>query len=401
MSKLITVADVRGPEDAPVLVLGPSLGTTSRLWQAQLGVLARTHRVVRYDLPGHAGTPAPSGPYTVERVGRSVIELLDELGVARFGYAGVSIGGIVGMWLASEVPERVDRLALLNTAALVGTADGWHERAAAVRAQGLAPLAEGIVTRWFAPGTATDAPQLVAEHRDMFAGIDPEGYAGCCEALATADLRTRLAAITAPTLVLTGAEDPVISASDAAALADSIADARLETIDGTAHLSCVERPDAVRRLLADHFRGPADPVAYARGMGVRRRVLGDEHVDRAVARTDAFTADFQDLITRYAWGELWARDGLDRVTRRHVTMAILGALGREGELAMHVAAAVRDGVPVEQIREVLLHVAVYAGVPAANAAFGVAREVLRDTGGSQGRDGTSPAAKAEGDEDGS
>ncbi|MBO0891617.1 MAG: carboxymuconolactone decarboxylase family protein, partial [Acidothermales bacterium] len=235
-------------------------------------------------------------------------------------------------------------------------------------------------------------PELVTEHRDALAGMDAEGYAGCCEALASADLRTRLAAVTAPTLVVTGADDPVVSVADAAALAAGIGGARLETVDGTAHLSCVERPDAVRRLLADHFRGHPDPAAYARGMGIRRRVLGDEHVEHAIAGADAFTADFQDLVTRYAWGELWARDGIDRVTRRHVTTAILGALGREGELAMHVAAAVRDGVPVEEIREVLLHVAVYAGVPAANAAFAVARAALRDNG---------PASDEEGDEDGS
>ncbi|HEX6447115.1 MAG TPA: 3-oxoadipate enol-lactonase [Streptosporangiales bacterium] len=392
MSGLVTVADVRGPEDAPVLVLGPSLGTTSRLWQAQLGVLARTHRVVRYELPGHTGAPAPPGPYSIDRLGRSVLASVDELGVVRFAYAGVSVGGLVGVWLASEVPERVDRLALLNTAARVGTAEGWRERAAAVRTRGLPPLAEGIVARWFAAGTVAAEPRLVAEHRDALAAVDAEGYAGCCEALAAADLHTRLAAVTAPTLVVTGDEDPVVSVADAAALADGIAGARLETVPRTAHLSCVERPDAVRGLLAGHFRGAADPAAYARGTGVRRRVLGDAHVDRAVARTDAFTADFQDLVTRYAWGELWAGDGLDRVTRRHVTTAILAALGREGELAMHVGAAVRDGVPLEQIREVLLHVAVYAGVPAANAAFAVAREVLRENG---------PPAGSEGDDDGS
>ncbi|MBO0891700.1 MAG: alpha/beta fold hydrolase, partial [Acidothermales bacterium] len=197
MTGLVTLADVRGPEDAPALVLAPSLGTTSRLWQAQLGVLARTHRVVRYELPGHTGTPAPPGPCTVDRLGRSVLELLDELGVGRFGYAGVSIGGLVGTWLASEVPERVDRLALLNTAARVGTADAWHDRAAAVRTRGLAPLAEGIVARWFAPATTARKPELVTEHRDALAGMDAEGYAGCCEALASADLRTRLAAVTA------------------------------------------------------------------------------------------------------------------------------------------------------------------------------------------------------------
>lgn len=391
MSGLVSVADVRGPAEAPVLVLGPSLGTTNRLWQAQLGVLARTHRVVRYDLPGHTGVPAPPGPYTVERLGRSVLELLDGLGVDRFGYAGVSIGGVLGVWLASEVPERVDRLALLNTAARVGTPDSWRNRATAVRTQGLASLAETIVARWFSPTTAARSPELVAEYRDTLATVDAEGYAGCCDALEAADLRTRLAAVTAPTLVLTGADDPVVSAADAAALARGISGARLETVAATAHLSCVERPDAVRRLLADHFRGNADPAAYTRGMAVRRGVLGDAHVDRAIAGTDAFTADFQELITRYAWGELWARDGLDRVTRRHVTTAILAALGREGELALHLGAAVRDGVPVEQIREVLLHVAIYAGVPAANAAFALAREALRDNG---------CAVEPEGDDDG-
>jgi 4-carboxymuconolactone decarboxylase len=117
---------------------------------------------------------------------------------------------------------------------------------------------------------------------------------------------------------------------------------------------------------------------YAEGMAVRRAVLGDAHVDRAVARTDGFTADFQDLITRYAWGEIWRRPGLDRRTRRCITLAMLAAMHCDDELAMHIRAALRDGLTAEEIKEVLLQVAIYAGVPAANTAFAIAQRTLAE-----------------------
>lgn len=378
---LATVHDVRGPADAPVLVLGPSLGTTGRLWQPEIGVLARTHRVIRYDHPGHRGDQAPAGPYTIEDLGRSVLGLLDELGAARFCYAGVSLGGMIGMWLASEVPERVDRLALVCTSALLGPPERWHDRAASVRADGTAPTADTVIAGWFTPGFAQRRSEVVAVHRAMLTGVDREGYAGCCEAIAAMDLRDRLSAVVADTLVVAGADDPSTPPAHAELVADRIAGSRLEVVPDAAHLAVAERPGVLRRLLAMHLAGSHtldDP--RDRGMAVRREVLGDAHMDAASAGTDAFTAGFQDLITRYAWGELWSGTGIDRRTRSCVTLALLAALGHRDEFAMHVRAARRIGVTAEEIREVLLHVAVYAGVPAGNSAFAVAQSVLAECG---------------------
>lgn len=375
----VALHDQRGPANGPVLVLGPSLGTTGRLWQPQIGALARTYRVIRYDYAGHGGVPSTPGPYTIDGLGRSVLALLDGLGVERFSYAGVSIGGMVGMWLASEVPERVERLALLCTSALLGPQEKWHDRAATVRTKGMEAIADGVVAGWFTPAFAARRPEVVAGYRGMLAGAEPEGYAGCCEAIAAMDLRDRLDSITAPTLVLAGADDHATSPDHAEAIVQRVSGARLEVVPDAAHLPGVEQPEMVRRLLAAHLdAAQRDDDRHRRGMAVRRDVLGAAHVDAAVARTDAFTTDFQDLITRYAWGDLWSRDGIDRKTRRLVTIALLAAVGHDNEVAMHVRAAVRCGVTAAEIREALLHVAVYAGVPAANTAFRIAQAVLAE-----------------------
>ena len=213
----------------------------------------------------------------------------------------------------------------------------------------------------------------------MLAGTPAEGYAGCCEALAELDLRDRLAAIEAPTLVVTGDGDPVAPPETGAQLAASISGARHVTIAGRA--SHHERR-AAGDVHAARARPPdgGEPMSdsYERGMEVRRAVLGDEHVDRAIARTTDFTADFQDLITRYAWGEIWTRPGLDRRTRSCITLTALVAGGHEQELAMHIRAALRNGLTPDEIKEVLLQTAIYCGVPAANSAFAVAQEVLAE-----------------------
>jgi 3-oxoadipate enol-lactonase/4-carboxymuconolactone decarboxylase len=208
------------------------------------------------------------------------------------------------------------------------------------------------------------------------AATEPEGYAACCDVLSGYDLRADLTRITVPTLIVAGREDPATPPAVARELADGIPGAALVEIAHAAHLANVERPEPVLAALRSHLPAPD-------GMTVRRAVLGDEHVDRAIANTTDFTADFQDFITRYAWGEIWTRPGLDRRTRSCVTLTALVAGGHLDELAMHVRAALRNGLTPDEIKEVLLQTAVYCGVPAANAAFAVAQRVLdeADAGG--------------------
>jgi len=340
------------------------------MWDEQLGALRERFRVLRYDHRGHGRSEVPPAPYTIDELGADLLALLDELELERVRFAGLSLGGMVGMWLAAHAPERVERLALLCTSAHFEDPGPWTDRAARVRADGTAAIAQELVARWFTPAFPARAPQTVARFVGVLAATSDEGYAGCCDALAVMDLRGHLGAITAPTLVVAGADDPATPAGHTEALAAAIGGARLEVVAGAAHLANVEQPERVTRLLLDHL-ADADP-----GTSVRRQVLGDEHVDRAVAATTAFTADFQAFITRYVWGDVWARPGLDRRTRSAITLAMLATLGHDEELAMHVRAALGNGLTADEIKEVLLQVAVYAGVPAANRAFKVAQRVL-------------------------
>jgi 3-oxoadipate enol-lactonase/4-carboxymuconolactone decarboxylase len=309
------------------------------------------------------------------------LALLDRLGVARAHVVGLSLGGMTAMRLAAREPARVDRLALLCTSALLGPASMWTDRAATVRASGTGVVADAVIERWFTPAgrRAPGNGELVARMRAMVASTPAEGYASCCEALAEMDVRADLPRIAAPTLAIAGAEDPTSIPDHLRAIADAIPGARLQVLPGAAHLANVEQPDAVNAALLAHL-DPAGQTPFARGMAVRRGVLGDPHVDRATAATTEFSAPFQDFITRYAWGDVWSRPGLDRRTRSMLTLALLTALGHEHELAMHVRAAITNGVSPAEISEVLLQTALYAGVPSANRAFAVAQQALAELG---------------------
>ncbi|MBB5867405.1 3-oxoadipate enol-lactonase/4-carboxymuconolactone decarboxylase [Allocatelliglobosispora scoriae] len=370
---------VDGPADAPALLLGPSLGTSLAVWNAQVPALARDFRVVRWDLPGHGGSPADligSGA-AVTGLARLVVGIADHLGIDRFTHLGISLGGAVGASLALDHPDRIDSLVLVCSSARFGEPGGWHDRAALVRAHGTATLIQAARSRWFTNGFADPAAdRLIAD----LSAADPAAYAACCDALAAFDLRADLHRITAPTLIVAGRDDIATPPAHARALADGIAAATLVEIPHAAHLAPVEQPRAVDAALRA-FLGPlgsatTDAERRAKGMSVRRACLGDAHVDRAVARTTGFTAPFQDFITRYAWGEIWTRPGLERRSRSCVTLTALVAGGHHEELALHVRAALRNGLTPDEIGEVILHAAVYVGVPAANSAFAVAQRVL-------------------------
>lgn len=358
-----------GPVTAPPLLLGPSLGTSTALWDKVAPELSVTHRVVRWDLPGHGDSPAGLiGPgATVADLAALVLALADSLGLDRFSYAGVSLGGAVGLHLAVHHPERIERLAVICSSAHFNGSKPWEERAALVRAEGLAGLAEGANSRWFTPGFTV--PELVEDHRTA----DPDAYAACCDALAAFDIRERLPEIGAPTLLVAGREDPATPPAHLREIADAVPGAALVEIPGASHLAPAQCPEAVLTALRAHFDGGAK-----RGMEVRRQVLGDTHVDRAQARQSEFTARFQDFISRYAWGEIWTDPTLARRERSMITLTALVAHGHYDELAMHIRAARRNGLTPEEIGAVLLQTAVYCGVPAANSAFAVAQRVLAE-----------------------
>ena len=363
--------DLTGPEDAPLLVLLGSLGTSREVWDGQIPVFRNWFRVLRVELPGHDGARAPKGPYTVEGLGRRVVSVLDTLGASRALFAGLSLGGLIAMWLAAEHPERVERLAVCCSAPRFGPSAMWVERAEQVRATGTAPLVQAALGRWFTPAFLTERPDVASRYGAVLSGVDPEGYASCCDALATADVTADLGRVQAPTLVLAGAEDPVVPPESATATMKAVRGSSLCVLAGAAHLANVEQPDTFNRVVLDHLAGPA----HERGLAVRRAVLGDAHVDRALARATELSAPWQDFLNGWPWGDVWARPGLERETRRLVAISILVALGRVEELELHVRAALRAGLSTTTLREVLLQTAVYAGVPAANTAFAIANRV--------------------------
>ncbi|MBA3523457.1 MAG: 3-oxoadipate enol-lactonase [Geodermatophilaceae bacterium] len=367
--------EVEGPPGAPWLVLLNSLGTSTRMWDAPAGPLAEQFRVVRVDARGHGRSPAsPDGTtLTVADLGTDLLAALDRLGVDRAHVAGVSLGGMTAMWLAAHHPDRVARLALVCSSVQPGNPQTWRERAATVRAKGMTAVADTVVDRWLTAELIGRAPQAREELRAQLVSTDPESYAQCCEALQSLDLTADLARIAAPTLVIAGRQDQALPPAHSERIAAGLADARLQTLSPAAHIAPVEQAGAVTALLRGHFGGGATLGA---GFATRRAVLGEAHVDRSLAATTALTAPFQEFLTRYAWGDVWSRPGLSRRDRSITTLAALVTLGAEHEIGIHVRAAVRNGLTPAEIGEVLLHTALYAGLPRANRAFAIAQETL-------------------------
>jgi 3-oxoadipate enol-lactonase len=237
------------------LVLGSSLGATRAMFDPLVRELGGVD-VLRYDHRGHGGTPAQPGPYEIAGLAGDVLALLDERGIERASVGGVSLGGMVAMWLAANVPDRVDRLIVICSSAHMPPASMWEERAAAVREAGTTEvIADAVVDRWLTPPYAAEHPEVRAWLRDMLVSADPEGYASCCEAIGRMDLRDDLARITAPTLVIGAAQDPATPPDDhARPIAERISGARLEIVPDAAHLAPVERPAQIARLIEEHLR---------------------------------------------------------------------------------------------------------------------------------------------------
>jgi len=254
---------IEGRDDAPALILSNSLGSTTAMWDPQVGSLGEHFRIVRYDHRGHGAAPVPPGPYSLDDLGGDVLALLDDLGIERAHFAGLSLGGMVGMWLGINAPERVDRLALLCTSAMLANDHDWAERARLVRAGGTEAVADAVGARWFTPEFWEREPELASRMKQMIVDTPADGYAGCCDAIAQMDFLPELESIDAPTLVIAGADDPATPPRHAERMAELIPGARLEVVDRAAHLANVERPEAVTPLMLEHLLA-GRPEATAR-----------------------------------------------------------------------------------------------------------------------------------------
>ena len=242
-----------GPEDGPLLVLLGSLGSDLSMWEPQIGPLSERLRVVAVDLRGHGGSPVPEGPCSLEDLGGDVVALLDRLGAERASICGVSLGAMIAMQVGASAPERVERLILCCASALLGPPEAWAARAAKVRAEGTGAIAAEVVERWFTPGFAQREPQTVERMRAMIAATPAAGYASCCAAIERMDLRERLAAIEAPTLVVSASEDPATPPPHGRLIAERVPSSRFVEVEHAAHLASFEQPARINALVIEHL----------------------------------------------------------------------------------------------------------------------------------------------------
>jgi 3-oxoadipate enol-lactonase len=244
---------IDGPEDAPTVVLSNSLGSTPAMWDPQFPALAERFRVVRYDHRGHGRSPVPPAPYELADLGADVIALLDRLGLERVHWCGLSLGGMVGMWMAINAPARIDRLVLCCTSARLGPPEMWADRAATVRAQGVDAIADAGIERWLSPGFIEREPEMAAEIRAMLVATPAEGYAACCGVIERMDQVPELGEIRAATLVIAAEDDPATPPEHGALIASTVPGAQLAVVKDARHLATIEQPAAMTELILGHL----------------------------------------------------------------------------------------------------------------------------------------------------
>lgn len=371
---------LEGQAGRPVIVFSHSIGTDHAMWALQAADLLPHFQILRFDTRGHGASDAPAGEYSVEMLGRDVLALLDSLAIKRVAWCGLSMGGAIGQWLAIKASDRLTHLVLANSSPQFVPRANWENRINAVKLGRMASIADLAMQRFFSAETVARNEPYVISIKSVLVGTDATGYLGCCAALRDFDSRKSLSEIRVPTLVISGDRDvstPWEGHSEL--LAHEIPGAQSVRLPA-AHLSNLERPRSFSTALFG-FLLPQNADVLEAGTARRRRILGDAHVDRALAATNDFNREFQDLITRYAWGSVWTRPGLDTRTRRLVVLAIMAALGRWEEFSMHARAGFEHELEPCDLKEALLETGIYAGVPVANTGFKLAAEIIEKLAG--------------------
>jgi 3-oxoadipate enol-lactonase/4-carboxymuconolactone decarboxylase len=366
-----------GDPSRPALLVGNSLGTDHALWDPVMPALMRHFRVLRFDKRGHGASDAPPGEYTIEALGRDVLAVADAAGAKRFSYAGISIGGMIGQWLGANAGDRIDRLVLSNTSAKSDPAI-WADRIPKVRAGGTVAVVDAVLQRWFTERFIAHNDERYQTARATFIACDRDGYVGCCAAIRDMDLSGCAPRIRVPTLVVTGTHDLAAPKEHGQSIATNIPGAQQIELP-SAHIPVVEMPGLYQHTLLGFLARKAvvsEQDRYDTGLERRKQALGAKHVEERMKNLTPFNAEFQQLITRLAWGEVWTRDVLDDRTRRMLVLAITVALGRWEEFELHARAGLANELSEFDLKEMLLLAAVYAGVPAANTAFNKAAGLL-------------------------
>jgi 3-oxoadipate enol-lactonase/4-carboxymuconolactone decarboxylase len=366
---------LEGNPGAPVLVMSNSLGADHGMWDPQVAGLLPHFQVLRYDTRGHGASGVPPGEYSMERLARDVLGLTDALGISSFAFCGLSMGGAIGQWLAIHAAERLIALVLANTSSRFN-GELLEVRRQTVLKNGMAAVVETAMQRFFLPETLARGDTHASTVRSVLLATDPAGYAGCCAAIRDVDYTALLPQIRVPTLIIIGDHDLSTPwTGHGEVLAARIPSARVVHLHA-AHLSNIDQPQSFNAALFAFLQPPQAVDPLDAGMRVRKQVLGEEHVERSMAQATDFNREFQAHITRYAWGTIWTRPGLDHRTRRLLVLAMTSTQGRWEEFRLHLRAARAHGMEACDIKEVLLQVAIYAGVPAANTGFQIAREEI-------------------------
>lgn len=365
---------IEGTHNSPVLVLSNSLGTDMGLWDEVVPHLLPYFRVLRYDTRGH-GKNKNADPFaSIEELGRDVLVMLDHLQLDKVHFCGISMGGLIGQWLGIHHSDRFNKIVISNTASKIGQEDKWNDRIALVESEGMTALWNATCKVWFTDDFIDQHPDEVVKQKRLFTENYIPGYVNACKAIRDADFSNDLDKIPNPTLIIAGDRDPSTTVDESWYLAKHISNATLQVL-ASKHLPCIENPSEFSAALIDFLVGEK---TIEKGMHVRRTVLGNAHVDRSLQNKNPFNADFQEFISQYAWGEIWTRPGLSKPQRSLITMAMMIALNRTAEFKMHVLAAINNGVPVAEIKEVIMQSGIYCGLPAANEAFHLAQEVFKE-----------------------
>ena len=351
-----------------------SLGTNFTIWNEVVAQIKGTFNVLLFDKRGHGLSSTIPGRLTIDDYADDVIFLMDHLEIEETYVLGLSIGGMITYSLASRYPDRFTKLVFSNTGAKLGTLEAWQERVQGIESDGIASMSTAIIERWLSPGYRQNNPAKTEGCTNMLERNTVLGYTQACLAIAYADFNPVLDKIEQPAMFIGGSADLGTTPELVQENADNLKAERIEIIQGVGHLPCIEKPEKVAELIREFCR--EDLPLYERGMKIRRSVLGDAHVDRAEAGKTNFDQDFQEYIVNSAWGSIWSRPHLTKRERSLITIALLAVLGHEEELAMHIRATPNTGASEEDIKEVLLHAGIYAGVPVTNGAMKIAKKVF-------------------------
>ncbi len=355
-----------------------SLGTDFRIWDKVVEGLVDVANVLCYDKRGHGLSQTAAMTHGMQSYYEDLVGLLDTLEIQQCIPVGLSVGGRVAMLFAERHPERVQKLILCDTAHKIGTSTSWNQRIEQVNTVGLAGISDAVMEKWFPESFRNTQVSELIGYQTMLERCCPKGYIHCCEAIRDADLTENVQKIQAETLCIVGTEDLSTTPELVKSLVALMPHASLEEIEGSGHIPCVDAPEKLLSLIYTFAFAPSTESLYEIGMKTRRAVLGNAHVDRAEANKIDFDSDFQSYITQSAWGLVWSRPELSKRERSLITIAILASLGHEEELAMHIRATQNTGASVSDVKEVLLHLGIYAGVPCSNSAYKIAKKVYQE-----------------------